>query len=394
MGHPILYFRAGWGWMGCPGASGMGLPRTGDRCDGRHLSKLLVTVLQLIPGRDMGRVLRNLAVVLFGALASVLTVAVLVYLEAKNGQPLFSYALWTYVPVGAVLAGLAGALGYALGAAVLRTRPMNLVAPVIVLVAFGTVYMARSAEFSLFLGAKDTTKDAATFGGFLANSAMHSQLHYFDSSSSGGDDSGSGGGSGGSGMVGAASDSNSHVSGMADGVQGMLAAPDVTNSGAAKQLTRVDGDMQALGSSVTTHGSQLVLMVLEGAGFALGGLLMFGMLRRLSHCEDCQVFLAKKGEQVRYFDNSDKMQDSLNGFMTRVRDRRYKQLIEEHRGQGTASAGRFSAFSSAIEIRRCAGCEKHRLKFSARRKDKNGWKEIGVLGQTAFSMEPLDLARG
>ena len=47
-----------------------------------------------------------------------------------------------------------------------------------------------------------------------------------------------------------------------------------------------------------------------------------------------------------------------------------------------------------IEIRRCAGCEKHRLKFSARRKDKNGWKEIGVLGQTAFSMEPLDLARG
>ena len=55
----------------------------------------------------MGRVLRNLAVVLFGAVASVLTVAVLVYLEAKNGQPLFSYALWTYVPVGAVLSGLA-----------------------------------------------------------------------------------------------------------------------------------------------------------------------------------------------------------------------------------------------------------------------------------------------
>lgn len=99
----------------------------------------------------MNGILRNIAVILFGAVTSVLTAAVLLFLEARNGQALFGYALWQYVPVGAIGAGLVASVGYLLGSLVLRVRPAQVVAIAIVLIAAFTVFMGQSAELGMFM---------------------------------------------------------------------------------------------------------------------------------------------------------------------------------------------------------------------------------------------------
>src|SRR5580692_6405520 len=97
----------------------------------------------------MDRVARNLAIILFGLVSSALTAAVLVFFEGRSGQALFGYALWTYVPLGAIGAGFVGGIGYLLGAQMTNFRPSRGVMAAVVVVAAGTVYLVQSTEINL-----------------------------------------------------------------------------------------------------------------------------------------------------------------------------------------------------------------------------------------------------
>jgi hypothetical protein len=363
-----------------------------------YASREFLIIGKSLKRNPMNGIVRNIAVILFGAVTSVLTAAVLLFLEARNGQPLFGYALWQYVPVGAIGAGLVAAIGYLAGSLVLRVRPAQVVAIAIVLIAGFTVYMGQSTELNLFMaGSKNAPKDVATFSHFLGNSVMHTQLSFGFGGGDGSSDSSSS--SSASSSFGAppslpstGGGGDSHVDGISSGVSGMMATQDVSNMGPVKQIGNMGDSVHSIGSGVSKHGAQWAVWALQIVGFAIGGLLAFSYLRTLSFCKNCMLLLSKKGAQTRYYDRSDDIRSLADDVLTAARSRRLQQSIAAHTAKGTKKKGKWSEFCSTIEVLKCAGCNTHRMSFSARRKEGAGWKEIPPMAYTASSLEPLNVA--
>ena len=344
----------------------------------------------------MSGILRNIAVILFGAVTSVLTAAVLLFLEARSGQALFGYQLWQYIPVGAIGAGVVAAIGYLLGSLVLRVRPAQVVAIAIVAIAAFTVYMGQSTELALMMAAKGAPKDVASFSRFLGNSVAHSQLTI----GLGGDDSSDSSTSSASSSFGAppsipgtaGGGSDSRVDGISGGVSNMMATQDVSNMGPVKQMGNMGDNVHSIGSGVAKHSTQWTVWALQIVGFAVGGLLVFSYLRTLSYCKNCMLLLSRKGAQTRYYDRSDDIRSSADDVLTAARSRRLQQSITAHTAKGSKKRGKWSEFASTIEVLKCNGCHTHRLSFSARRKEGAGWKNIAPMAYTASSLEPLNVA--
>jgi hypothetical protein len=209
--------------------------------------------------------------------------------------------------------------------------------------------------------------------------------------------SGSSGAGAAPGMAATAGDNNSNVQGIGGGVQGMLntgnaLSADNMSDAMASARQRLQ-NVQALGSSVLSQGAWLWLATLQFVGFALAGVLAFVALRHVSYCDECLIFLSKKGEQTRYFNREPEIQGSVDEFLSKAKARRFRQSIEAHAGVGSKEKKKTSEFSSTVEISRCPGCHRHRLKFSARCKKGMSWKDISMLGYEAFCLEPIDVKR-
>ena len=345
----------------------------------------------------MSGILRNIAVILFGAVTSVLTAAVLLFLEARSGQPLFGYQLWQYIPVGAIGAGLVAAIGYVLGSLVLRVRPAQVVAISVVLIAAFTVFMGQSTELSLLMQTgKNAPKDVASFSHVLTQSVTHTQLSFSLGGDSSSDSSSSSSSSSSFGappsIPGASGGSDSRVDGISGGVSNMMATQDVSNMGPVRQMGQMGDNITSIGSGVKNHSTQWFVWALQIVGFSLGGLLAFSYLRTLSYCKNCMLLLSKKGAQTRYYDRSDDIRTLADDVLTAARSRRLQQSIAAHTAKGSKQRGKWSEFASTIEVLKCTGCNTHRMSFSARRKEGAGWKNIPPMAYTASSLEPLNVA--
>jgi hypothetical protein len=346
---------------------------------------------------------RNVVVVLFGAATSIATVAYLLYLEAANGQALFSYnglaianyPILAYVPIGAIAAGFTGAIGYLVISLILRVRPANIVLFSILAVSAAMVYLAQSAEMELWMGAKGTTKNALTFSRFLASSMIHSPVHFWstgdgDSTASYTSTSFAPGSSPAAPRI--SSGGNSSVDGISSGVGGMLASQDASKAGPVQQLNQMGEGVQSIGSGVSAHGSQWLLAALQALGFAIGSLVVFFHLRSLTHCEDCMLLLSKKGEQTRYYIRTPEMRNSVDDVMSKARERHLRESIQAHMAKGSDQKTKWAEYFSILEISRCTQCQAHRLNYRTFRKEGSSWKDIALMGFTATTIEPLDFA--
>lgn len=350
----------------------------------------------------MNRITRNLALVLLGVVCSLITAAILVFVELRTGQALFSYLAWTYVPVGAIAAGLVAAAGFYGGSHLLRLRPPRLMLIAMIAIAAGSVYVMDTVEFGLMTFNRKNVSSTAALGRFLTYSFANSPLRVTSGGSGGSDDEASGSSSSSFRAspvdVSIAGDSNAGVQGIGGGVQGMLAtgnalSADNISASLSGAQQRIRG-IKSFGAGVLSHDVVIELAVLQWIGFTIGSLLVFYRLRALSYCDDCQVLLSKRGEQTRYFDRERDIQISVDEFLSRAKARRFRQSVEAHAEEGASEKKTTSAFSSTVEIRRCSACHTNRLKFSARRKAGITWKDISMLGYTAFCLEPIEVIRG
>ena len=338
----------------------------------------------------MNRILRNL-IVIFLATASCLTVAaVLFFAELRGARSLFGSMVDSYIPAGAMAAGLLAAAGFYLGSRLLHLRPARIMLAVILVLAAGTVVLMDSIDFGLRMVKPGSIHGVAATAEFVGNALAQSPLR---AAFLGGN-----GSSGAAGAAGAmAGDNNSSVQGIGGGVQGMLntgnaLSADKMSDAMASARQRLQ-NVQALGSSVLSQGAWLWLATLQFVGFALAGVVAFVALRHVSYCDECLIFLSKKGEQTRYFNREPEIQGSVDEFLSKAKARRFRQSIEAHAGVGSKEKKKTSEFSSTVEIRRCPGCHRHRLKFSARCKKGKSWKDISMLGYEAFCLEPIDVMR-
>jgi len=345
----------------------------------------------------MNRVTRNIAAVLGAALASLLTASVLLFFEARTGQPLFSYSVADYIPAGAVAAGIIASAGLLGGGLILRLRPAPVVAIGLVLVSAGTIYLVQSAQLTLQSAGRVAAMDPGSFVRFLAYSTMHSPLQFGDPHS------GSSTSSASSALnpnaaraipqMGAEGDSN--VQSISSGVQGVVASQDMGTSmasGTQQRISQFGDGIQGMSSAVQNHGTQWLVMALQIGGFSIGGLLVYSFLRSRPFCDDCSLLLRSKGAQTRYFSRLDEINGSVEDVISKAKDRRLQLAVQSHGARGAAKKDKQAAFASTVQVSRCMRCHAHRMDFRAMRKSGVGWKDIPVLGYTASSYEPIEVA--
>jgi hypothetical protein len=346
----------------------------------------------------VNRSTRNLVVILLAIACSLVLATVCFFLEWKGERPLISYMLWSYFPAGALAAGLVAASGVFVGARMLRTRPTRMLLVAILAISAGMVYLMDSVEYGLQTDARRLVTDVPSAGQFVQVALLQSPLREAFSGYSPGDGESPRSSASASPMVQVSSANNASVEGIGAGVQGLMASSNALSadnmssafSGAGQ---RVAG-LKSFGAGVLSHSGWLVMAASQWVGFMLAGLLVYSYLRSLSYCDGCALFLSRKGEQTRYYESMREIQESVEDFLTRVKGRQYRQSIQGHFEEGSAERTDSSAFSSTVEISICSGCPKHQLKFSAQRKEGRSWKEIGMLGHTAFCLEPVDVGGG
>ncbi|MGA1983953.1 MAG: hypothetical protein ABSG84_15985 [Acidobacteriaceae bacterium] len=342
----------------------------------------------------MNWLVRNLAVMLFGAATSIVTAVGFIFLEARTGDTVFGLSLLHFVPLGTIGVGLVGAVGYLAAALALRLRPGLGDGLVMVGVAAGVVFLVQSAEFQFFMGgtarAEAATQDSAVFARFLGSAVAHSPLQFWgngDSDSaattmffSGGANSGVQYGTGGG---------DSRVDGIGAGVQGMMATQDASKASGVQRAAQIGAGIDAVGAKVRTHGSVWTMLLLQVAGFAVGGLAVLFNLRSLPHCQSCMLLLNVKGTKTRYFSRSREMRSAVDEVLVQAREKQLQRSILTHVAKGSERQMEWSEYCSTLEIRRCMQCKTHRVDYHARRKDGATWKNIALLGFTTTTLEPV-----
>ena len=298
--------------------------------------------------------------------------------------------------------GLLGSLGYLAGALMLRIRPgMILLVGVFTVAAATHLYVGHLDNGLLMAPNRSALMYPKAFTQFAAASLVHTRLPSMSLDLGGG-----GSGSSESADAGSAAPAqegpridtqgDSNAEGMAQGVGGMLAKADMgtqLGAGDTGKLSKISGNVQAINQGVENHGLDLVMAVLQIAGFALGGLMVASYLRSLAYCHNCELFLSTKGRQTRYFNSSNGVHNSVDEFLTWMKNQQLQQGILAHKEVGSDKKHDFSEYSSTIEIRTCGGCRTHKLEFSAKRKKGNTWKDVKLLRHSATSPEPIDVTR-
>lgn len=351
----------------------------------------------------MNWVTRNLIVLVFGTLVSVLVVASLLYLEADGGDLIFGanaqtlsglrIAVLNYIPVGAIGAGLAAGFAFFAAAVMLRLRPAGISTLVILVLSAGLVYMAESAELEMYIGnARGVTASRGKFTHFLLKSVAHSHVELWgvpdwtDSTTSMF--------APGTAPVGPRlqASGDNKVGSISAGVSGMMATQDMTQTGPGKQLNQMSQNVQSVGADIQAHYKQWFVLAFQTLGFAAGSLWVILYLRTLEHCKGCMLLLNKKGEATRYFSRTREMQHAVDVVMTKARDKQLQESIHEHITKGAEKKANWAQFSSTIAIHNCTQCNTHKLDFHAARREGSNWKEISLLAFSATTLDPLDFA--
>lgn len=344
----------------------------------------------------MNRVTRNLVLVSGTALASLLTAFVMLLLEARNGFPLFGYSVAGYIPVGAIGAGLLPAAALLGTALLLRARPAPVTAVALVLISAGTVYLVQSAQLTLPSAGRVMSSDPLAFAQYLAASATHSQLEFTDPRTTSQVQSNAlnPNAAAAAAMPQRGAEGDATVQSIGGSVQGMVASQDMGSgmaSGTQQRISQIGDGIHDIRSTVQDHGSQWLLMALQLVGFSLASLGVYSLLRSRPYCEHCSLLLRSKGSQKRYFSKLDDINGSVEDLLAKARDKRLQLAVQSHGARGAVNRDK-AAFASTIHVSLCPRCLTHRMEFRALRKAAGGWKNIPVMGYTASSYEPIEVA--
>jgi len=95
-------------------------------------------------------------------------------------------------------------------------------------------------------------------------------------------------------------------------------------------------------------------------GFAIGGWIVYGILRAAAYCENCRLFMDKMGSQTRYFRTLEEVSSCNTTFKSEVAEGRFRQAMQLHARDGAALLDEAKGYSSVVKVRQCKECGRHR----------------------------------
>ncbi len=273
----------------------------------------------------MDRMLRGFIVILFGVATTLLTAAGLVYLELRYDCAIYSFVYAFFLPFGAFLSGLVAAGGYYLGSRLLSYRPGRGMMAVLLAISGGNFFLIYWLKYSYLTVDGTAVRSFMTFSAYLTFTLTHTSM-----------------------TTGPASD-----------------------------------DVIALGLAGYLYAVLLI------AGFALGGLCVYAILRASAYCGACGLYMKKKGSQTRYYVTKDDLAASNAAMRSAMDQKHFREAMQLHAGSGSRQIGASSGYSLRAGIRQCAQCGKQRMELSAKQRVNKSWNYLSGFRHAAYCTEPI-----
>ena len=299
----------------------------------------------------MRRFVQDILVTALGAITSLLTVAILIAVEAFTGQALYTWMFWFIIPVGALLAGFAAASGYYLGSRLFNHKPDKTIMLSMVAIAFASYLLIEFVHYVTLTYEGKPISDLIPFVSYLDISIRSTSMEF--------------------------SYRGAH------------------NLGATGRL----------------GGWGYGIALLQILGFSFGGLAVYGYLSGLIYCDRCSKYYSIKERKNRFFDVPDTAMNSYKeiaqyfhqflqekgakdasvGNVGGVVSDKLRLAIGIHAQAGVWSEVN-KRIKSFMELKYCKGCGRNHLKYALAKKDKDSrWEEVSNTVLEVYADDQLGL---
>jgi len=274
----------------------------------------------------------DLLVGLCGFVTSLITAAILWWVEDKFGLAIYSWMHWFVIPTGALLSGFAGASGYFFGSWFFGHRPTRLLLLNVVLASLATFFTVHYLSYiTLNIDGKQVS-DYISFSRYL----------------------------------------------------------DIETRSMAMEVRLGRGAVKA-GSTGELGGFGYVIALLQVIGFSVGGVAVWGYLESKPYCEHCSRYLSAKGKQVRYTGDPEGLKAVTAQIFDHIKTDAIAAAIEQQRTFGNQRHQKDDHLRSVFEIRHCKKCGRHWAQFSIEKRSGDGWKTIPELTVGGFTDAVVNL---
>lgn len=270
----------------------------------------------------------DIIVGLCGFITSLSTAALLWWSEVQFGFAFYTWMFWLVIPVGAILAGFAGATGYYAGAWVLGYRPSSRLLLNIVIASLTTFFLVHYFSYQTLTIGEKYVSDFLPF------------LQYLD---------------------------------MAIRSTSM----DITVRAAKAAST---GELGSLG---------YVVAFLQVAGFAAGGFVVYAYLASKPYCERCSCYLRETGRDERFSSNSEILLAKIKDFASLLDRRQFKDAIRFHCDKMGTIHSPGQRLRSQLIITECRRCGINHLQFLVSKLEGENWEDISETDMRMFINEKL-----
>ena len=266
-----------------------------------------------------------------GLATSALTALILWWIELKSGFALYTWMVWFVIPVGAILAGFAGASGYYAGSWWFGRRPTRLLLQNVLLASIATFLLINYFSYITLQIDGKPASDYVSFWKYLDLTVRSTSMEF-------------------------------------------------RYRGAVK-----------LGSTGELGSFGYVIAFLQVIGFAVGGFSVYAALTSKPYCNKCSRYLSAKGRQVRYTQDGDGLQATRAQILESVRNRAVNSAIEIHLGFGNSKYQKDDHLRLACEVRFCKKCNQHWIKFAVEKRSGRDWKELHDFTVAGFTQEVVSV---
>lgn len=282
------------------------------------------------PDTGARRTGEDLLVGVCGFVTSLVTAAILWWVELELGFAFYTWMFWFVLPVGALLSGFAGASGYYAGARIFNHRPTRVLLLNILLVSVGTFFTIHYLSYITLETGGTAVSDYVSFGQYMDVVIRSTSMEFRHN---------------------------------------------------AREIGAT-GELGGLGYGVA---------ILQILGFAAGGLAMYRYLVSIPYCERCSQYFSRTGKQTRYTGDAEALQASAAQIVSDFGDDAIASAIEKHGTFGNPKFQRGNHLRSVIDARHCKKCGQHRVKYLVEKQSGNDWEEIPELTTAGFTTQALEI---
>ena len=122
--------------------------------------------------------------------------------------------------------------------------------------------------------------------------------------------------------------------------------------------------------------------LLQVVGFATGALAVYGSLSSQPYCDRCSRYLRRQSRCLRYTADTTALQQNATAVKELVQADSMAAALVKQGEFGTAGEKDGGNFRTVAEVRLCASCGRHWVKYSVDRLEGNRWTEVPELHQS------------